>query len=121
MKYIKTLLIAMVLSLGVFAPLSATTVSALNPAGEALRGVNQSGGAGQDSLPTTIETVVNLLFFVLGVIAVIIIIIGGIKFTTSNGDSAQIKSAKDTILYAIVGLVVALLAYAIVRFVLQQF
>jgi len=121
MKYIKTLLIAIVLSLGVFAPLSATTVSALDPAGEALKGVNQSGGTGQKALPKTIEIVVNLLFFILGVIAVIMLIVGGIKFTTSNGDSGQIKSAKDTILYAIIGLVVALLAYAIVRFVLQQF
>jgi multisubunit Na+/H+ antiporter MnhB subunit len=59
--------------------------------------------------------------FILGAIAVIMIVIGGIRYTTSNGDSGSIKSAKDTILYAVVGLVVAMLAYAIVNFVVQSF
>jgi hypothetical protein len=49
------------------------------------------------------------------------IVIGGIRYTTSNGDSAGITSAKNTILYAVVGLIVALLAYAIVNFVLTSF
>jgi uncharacterized membrane protein YjfL (UPF0719 family) len=49
------------------------------------------------------------------------IIVGGIKYVISNGDSSKVKSAKDTIMYSVVGLVVALLAYAIVKFVLTQF
>jgi multisubunit Na+/H+ antiporter MnhB subunit len=49
------------------------------------------------------------------------IIIGGIRYTTSNGESSQIKSAKDTIMYAVIGLVVAILAYSIVNFVVDQF
>lgn len=72
-------------------------------------------------LKTLIKTVVNILLFVLGAIAVIMIIIGGVRYTTSNGDSGAIKSAKDTILYAVIGLVVAILAYAIVNFVLSAF
>jgi hypothetical protein len=48
------------------------------------------------------------------------IIVGGIRYTTSNGDSGRIKAAKDTITYAVVGLVVAILAYAIVNFVIKN-
>jgi hypothetical protein len=49
------------------------------------------------------------------------IIYGGIRYTTSAGDSSHVKAAKDTILYAVVGLVVAILAYAIVNFVVGAF
>ena len=48
----------------------------------------------------------------------IAIIIGGVKYMTSQGDAAKIKSAKDTILYAVIGLIVALLAFAITNFIL---
>lgn len=83
--------------------------------------IDGQAATGQDGdLKAFILNITNLLLFVLGAIAVIVIIIGGIKYTTSDGDSAKIKSAKDTILYAIVGIVVALLAYAIVHFVISS-
>jgi hypothetical protein len=62
----------------------------------------------------------NLLSEVVGVAAVIIIIIGGIMYVLSTGDSARVNSAKNTILYALVGLAIAALAQAIIRFVLVQ-
>ena len=68
-----------------------------------------------------VKTVVNTLIYILGAIAVIMVVVGGIRYTTSNGDASGIKSAKDTILYAIIGIIVALLAYTIVNFVLGQF
>jgi len=68
-----------------------------------------------------IQQVINVLLFIIGVVSVIMIIIGGIKYTLSNGDSSAISSAKNTILYAVIGLVVALLAYAIVNFVVKTF
>jgi len=68
-----------------------------------------------------IENITNILLFAIGVIAVIVIIIGGIKYTTSNGDASQIKSAKDTILYSVVGLIVAIMAWGIVSFVVGRF
>jgi len=68
-----------------------------------------------------IQTIVNTLLYVLGAIAVIMIVVGGIRYTTSNGDPSGVKGAKDTILYAVVGLVVAIMAYAIVNFVLGRF
>jgi len=74
-----------------------------------------------DSLSPMIKIVINTLLFVLGMIAVIMIVIGGIRYTTSNGDAGSVKSAKDTILYAVVGLIVAILSYAIVNFVVSRF
>ena len=79
------------------------------------------GASQQDDFSKLMQNVINLLLLVLGMIAVIAIIIGGVRYTTSNGDPGQIKSAKDTILYAVIGLVVAIMAYAIVGFVIAAF
>lgn len=84
-------------------------------------------GAGSVSTGTTqtteqiVQTIVNVLLFIIGVVSVIMIVIGGIRYTTSNGDSNKVAAAKNTILYAVVGLVVAILAYAIVDFVIDAF
>jgi hypothetical protein len=67
-----------------------------------------------------ITRAVNGLSIVLGVTAVIIIIIAGIRMTLSTGDPAKIKQSRDAVIYAAVGLVVAVLAQAIVRFVLNR-
>lgn len=88
--------------------------------GEARGGVNAIGGGGEQLAPK-IEDIINMLLFILGAIAVVMIVIGGIRYATSGGDSSSITSAKNTILYAVVGLVVAILAYAIVNFVLDAF
>jgi hypothetical protein len=64
------------------------------------------------------QTIVNIFLFVIGAIAVIMLIYGGIRYTISGGDSKNVTAAKDTILYAVVGIVVAILAYAIVNFVI---
>ncbi len=69
---------------------------------------------------TIIETVINIFSLVVGVVAVIMIIIGGIKYITSGGDSTGVSGAKQTILGAIIGLVIVALAQVIVRFVLQR-
>ena len=62
-------------------------------------------------------TITNVLLFLIGAISVIMLIIGGIRYVISGGDQAQVTSAKNTILDAIIGIVVAFLAYAAVRFV----
>lgn len=66
------------------------------------------------------KTIVNIILFVIGAVAVIMIIIGGVRYVVSGGDSSAVGAAKNTILYAVVGLVVAILAYAIVNFVLTS-
>lgn len=73
------------------------------------------------NLSAMIKRVVNILLFVLGAVAVIVIIIGGIRYVVSGGDTGAMTGAKNTILYAVIGLVVAILAYAIVNFVLGAF
>ncbi|MFZ1360797.1 MAG: TrbC/VirB2 family protein [Candidatus Saccharimonadales bacterium] len=79
------------------------------------------GAAAKDDAPSLIKNVINILLYLIGIIAVIAIIIGGIRYVTSNGDSSAIKSAKDTIMYAVIGLVVAIFAFAIVNFVVTAF
>lgn len=64
--------------------------------------------------------VVNALLYILGLVSVIMIIIGGFKYTTTAGDAAAVKSAKNTIFYAVIGLAIALLSFAIVNFVLSH-
>lgn len=65
-------------------------------------------------------TVVNALLFVIGAVSVIMLIWGGIRYTTSAGNSASVTSAKNTIMYAIIGIIIAFLAYAIVNWVLRS-
>ena len=69
----------------------------------------------------TFATITNVLLFIVGAIAVIMIVIVGLRYVLSGGNSDQITAAKNTILYAIVGIIVALLAYAAVNFVLTSF
>lgn len=67
------------------------------------------------------KTITNVLLYIIGAISVIMLIIGGIRYTVSNGDTAAVTSAKNTILYAVIGIVVAILAYALVNFVITSF
>ena len=73
-----------------------------------------------DSLTGFWARIINTLLVILGSVAVIMIIIGGIRYAVSNGDQAQITAAKNTILYSIVGIVVAIMAGAIVNFVISR-
>ena len=87
-------------------------------------GINSAKGTGAPDNVTEddglIKKVVNLLLWAIGIVSVIMIIIGGIRYATSNGDSTQVTAAKNTIRYAVIGLVIAIFAYAIVNFVLFQ-
>lgn len=67
------------------------------------------------------KTITNVLLFIIGAISVIMLIIGGIRYVVSGGDSSAVTAAKNTILYAVVGIVVAILAYALVNFVISSF
>jgi len=66
------------------------------------------------------QTVVNILLFLVGAVAVIMLVIGGLRYVTSNGDQNAVTGAKNTIMYAIIGIVIAFLAYAAVNFVIGQ-
>lgn len=71
-------------------------------------------------LNNLIRKVINLLSLVVGIVAVIMIIIGGLRYITSGGSDTGVTSAKNTILYAIIGLIIVALAQLLVRFVLRQ-
>ena len=65
------------------------------------------------------KQVTNTILYIVGIIAVVMLIIGGIKYVISGGDSKKVTDAKNTVLYAIIGLVIAFLAFAIVNFVIS--
>lgn len=77
-------------------------------------------GAARSQVEGIVTFIVNLLTFVVGIAAVIMIIINGLKFITSSGDSNAISAAKNGIIYAIVGLIVVALAQIIVRYVVSK-
>ncbi|HSX01340.1 MAG TPA: pilin [Candidatus Saccharimonas sp.] len=67
------------------------------------------------------QTIANTLIFLVGAVAVLFLIIGGLRYVISNGDPKAVEAAKQTILYAIIGIVVAILAFAAVQFVITTF
>lgn len=77
--------------------------------------------SGCDGQTPIFKTITNVLLFIIGAVSVIMLILGGIRYTISQGDSSAITSAKNTILYAIIGIIVAILAYAAVNFVIGSF
>ena len=102
------------------------TASLAGHASAAVGGINEGANAAkgddqQTDLVANIQTITNTMLFVIGVVAVIMLIVGGFRYIFSGGSSQNTQAAKDTILYAVIGIVVALLAYAIVNFVLGQF
>lgn len=78
------------------------------------------GNSQDSSLTNVFKTVTNILLFLVGAVAVIMLVIGGLRYVTSNGDQNAVTGAKNTIMYAIIGIVVAFLAYAAVGFVTNQ-
>lgn len=88
----------------------------VNPSEQACQKVTD--GATSDA-NNTIKTIINILTAVVGVLAVIMIIIAGFRYVTSGGSDEAVKGAKNTILYAIIGLVVVALAQIIVHFVIH--
>jgi len=79
---------------------------------------NTSGGT--SSINNIIHDVINIFSLIVGIVSVIMIIVGGFRYITSGGASENVSGAKNTIIYAIIGLVVVALAQFIVQFVLNK-
>lgn len=75
---------------------------------------------GGSDLASIFRTVANIMLFLVGAVAVIMLIVGGFRYVTSNGDQNSVTSAKNTIMYALIGIIVAFLAFAAVNFVTSQ-
>ena len=120
---VKTAVMAGVLALaGVGAAMipAATPVHAEKASDHINNGINATNLNGGNNLENTVTGVINVILYIVGILAVVMIIIGGVQYTTSGGDQAAVTKAKNTILYGIIGLVVAILAYAIVNFVVTK-
>lgn len=83
-------------------------------------GCNSDVSTGSSGLNNVITDIVNIFSVIVGIVSVIMIIYGGFRYVTSGGDSGNVSSAKNTIIYAVIGLVVVALAQFIVQFVLDK-
>lgn len=69
---------------------------------------------------TTVGNLLGVVYFIAGIVAVLAIIIGGIRYVGANGDSSQISAAKNTVTYAVIGLIIVIMAAGITQFILQN-
>ena len=120
---IKTAVAALALAIaGVGAATLAPAPAYADAAGKITEGMNATdlGGGTTDNLEDVAKRVINVILYIVGILAVVMIIIGGVQYTTSAGDQAAVTKAKNTIMYGLIGLAVAVLAYAIVNFVITK-
>lgn len=131
---IKKVLLSLASTLTVLSFASATTLHAQSIADNVCRGIlstetgkfNTNATAascdesGDATLSGVVQRVINIFSIVVGSVSVIMIIIGGFRYIISGGDSTAVTAAKNTILYAIVGLVIVIFAQVIVRFVITN-
>ena len=84
--------------------------------------LRQAAGCGDTSteIDSPIRTVINILLYVVGILAVVMIIVSGLKMTMSAGDAGAVQKAKNTLIYSVIGLIIVILAYAIVNFVITK-
>ena len=118
MKRYLRILLPVLLIVGVVVLMGATSVSAmtLQEGAEAAR----CDQCPRDLFGETgvFKQVTNTILYIVGIIAVVMLIVGGIKYLVSGGDAKKVTDAKNTVLYAIIGLVISFLAFAIVNFVI---
>ena len=122
MKKITKIITQTFTGLGAFACLSSSRL--LASATSIQEGAN---AARADGMPTELigdngvfSRITNTVLLIVGLISVIMLVYGGLRYILSGGDSKKVTDAKNTILYAIIGLIISMLAYAIVHFVLNS-
>lgn len=105
--------------------LPAHTVSAFSVVEDQCRGVGAVNSAvckqADESANSLAQQVTQVLIYLVGAVSVIMIIVGGLRYATSNGQTQNIEAAKNTVLYAVIGLIIAIVAQAIVLFVANAF
>lgn len=123
-KFIKLIVLTIISIVGISTATITPTASAVDACQELPQGsaaYNAAGcGGGGDQLPIVIKNILIAIIGISGLIAVIFIIIGGVQYMSSSGDPAKVKKAKDTILYALIGLAICALAFAIVNFTIDE-
>ena len=96
-------------------PTSAGCPCALNSSSAACQDLSK-----QDGLSNILKNATNIVLFIAGALAVIMIIYGSIRFMTAHGNEKQVESARLIVTYSVIGLIIAILAYALVNFVLSN-
>lgn len=127
-KVVASLLVVPVLALGITTGVHAQSTGTTDCSAVTTGGISHGADCAKPTNapsqlfgPTSIfVTITNIMLFIIGAIAVVMLIVGGIRYVVSAGDQNAVTSAKNTILYAIIGIVVAFLAYAAVSFVSNQ-
>lgn len=119
MKHIKVTLLSLAAVIGI--AVAAPVYVSADASDQIKSGLNSVNDGNNTDLEVNFRDIVNVMLYILGAIAVIMIVVGGIRYTTSAGDAGRVKASKDTIMYAIVGLVIAIMAFAIVNFVADAF
>lgn len=120
--FIKTTILTILLgiSFGVATPINTVFADSCDPSlPPAVLEANGCNSSSNQQLPNFIINIINVIIGILGLVAVLVIIYGGIQYMTSAGDGPKVKKAKETILYACIGLIVCVLAFAIVNFVIK--
>jgi len=104
----------------IFAGHVMATAAEVNPAQAGAEAARASGMPSELIGDSGVFTrITNTVLFAVGIISVIMLIIGGLRYIVSGGDSKKVTDAKNTIMYAIIGLIIAILSYAIVNFVIS--
>ena len=122
-QILSSLLIIPIMALGVSAALQINNVNVVRATDMTLSGgvsSSQADDVPQDLAGDVFKNVVNILLFIIGAVSVIMLIYGGIRYTTSGGNANSVTAAKNTVIYSSVGLVISILAYAIVNFVVTN-
>jgi hypothetical protein len=114
----KKLLLAGLVLMGLVFIVAPTGVSYADAITNGVTATCPDTGCPTATVDSLVDDIINIFSWVVGVVSVIMIIFGGFKYITSGGDAGKVTSAKNTILYALVGLVIAALAQVIVLFVL---
>ena len=109
-----------VLFFGVAALTFAPRLVSAGPQCDGVSAISGNAGCNANALETAITEITKTLFYIIGAISVIFLLIGAIRYITSTGDATRIKQAKDTIFYAIAGVVIAIVAQAIIAFVITR-
>lgn len=130
MKKIASIFLAISMIFGFLAAPTLVTYAAGQPdnsasANAVCKGVNAAEGGGNcnesiaKKVPKLLESIINILSWIVGLVSVIMIILGGFWVITASGDSAKVGRARSTIIYAIVGLIIVAFAQILVRFVIK--
>lgn len=117
-----TVVALLAIAIVAFAPSITTQVVSADAVADACEGIGLTGAdcnkkSAGNSLSNVISTIINILSAIIGAVAVIMVIISGLRYVTSAGDAQKVSTAKSTLIYAIVGLVIVAVAQILVRFV----